>query len=57
MSIKKCPFCGKCPVVYRSIFHERYRVRCEKGCGAETAPYLEKEKAIDAWNMRFKDDQ
>lgn len=50
--LKPCPFCGKYPLLYRSTFSERYRVRCEKGCGAETAPYGTKLKAKEAWNRR-----
>ena len=49
-----CPFCGKKPKIYRSTFSERYRVRCEDGCGAETAPFSTKEKAVMAWNRRMK---
>lgn len=52
IELKRCPFCGERPVVYRSSFSERYRIRCERGCGAETAPYGNKEKAIKKWNMR-----
>ena len=47
-----CPFCAGKPELHRSNFTERYRVRCEDGCGAETAPFGTKEKAITAWNTR-----
>jgi Lar family restriction alleviation protein len=50
--LKPCPFCGKNPVFYRSVFSEHHRIRCENGCGAETAPFGTKEKAIKAWNRR-----
>ena len=50
--LKPCPFCGKTPVIYRGTFSEKYRVRCEKGCGVETAPFGLKERAIEAWNRR-----
>lgn len=49
-----CPFCGKSPKIYRSNFSEKYRVRCESGCGAETACYGSKEKAVNAWNTRIQ---
>lgn len=54
MELARCPFCGKHPVIYRSVFSEKYRVRCDgkDGCGAETAPFGAKEKAIKAWNKR-----
>ena len=50
--LKPCPFCGEIPKLHRSNFSEKYRVRCENGCGAETAPFGVKEKAILAWNRR-----
>lgn len=54
MELKPCPFCGKQPVVFLSVFSESYRIRCDgkSGCGVETAPYGAKEKAIKAWNKR-----
>ena len=54
--LELCPFCGHKPSIYRSTFSERYRVRCENGCGAETASFGTKEKAIKAWNRRYKND-
>ena len=55
--LKLCPFCGKRPEIRRSNFSERYRVRCENGCGAETAPKGTKEKAVKAWNRRVLNEQ
>jgi len=55
--LKPCPFCGKSPKIHRSNFSERYRVRCESGCGAETACYGIKEKAVNAWNTRTKESE
>lgn len=57
--VKNCPFCGKSPSIYRSTFSERYRIRCDKkgGCGAGTASYGLKEKAIKAWNRRVDDEK
>lgn len=52
VELKPCPFCGKRPIVHRSLFSEKYRIRCENGCGAETAPFSTKEKAIEVWNTR-----
>ena len=51
--IKNCPFCGNKPKIYRSVFSEYYRIRCENGCGAETAPFFIKDEAIKAWNARI----
>lgn len=50
----RCPFCGKKPKIYRSTFSEMYRIRCEDGCGTETAPFGNKEKAIKVWNTRIQ---
>ena len=55
--IKNCPFCGNKPKIHRSVFSERYRIRCENGCGAETAPFAIKEEAIKAWNARTSKSQ
>ena len=54
IGLKPCPFCGNFPKIHRSNFSERYRVRCENGCGAETAPFSTKEMAIKAWNRRIQ---
>ena len=50
--LRPCPFCGKTPKIHRSVFSEQYRIRCENGCGAETAPFGTKDKAIEKWNRR-----
>ena len=55
--LKKCPFCGKRPIIHRSVYHERYRVRCDKGCGVQTLSFVYKEQAIEAWNRRYDDDK
>lgn len=54
--LKPCPCCGKTPIIHRSVFSEQYRIRCESGCGLETAPFGTKEKAVEAWNRRYEDE-
>ena len=59
--LRPCPFCGsQGDDIYVDEFWERYEepyfVTCNK-CGAN-GPYTDKkERAIELWNRRVKDDQ
>jgi Lar family restriction alleviation protein len=51
--LKPCPFCGEPAELFRVML--KWRVQCTKaidGCGMETAFFLDKERAIAAWNRR-----
>jgi Lar family restriction alleviation protein len=51
--LKPCPFCGEPAELFRVML--KWRVQCTKaidGCGMETSFFLDKERAIAAWNRR-----
>lgn len=54
--LKKCPFCGAKPPKIGLFGHGMtYFVIC-KSCGVETSDAISKEKEIEAWNKRYKED-
>jgi Lar family restriction alleviation protein len=56
--LKPCPFCG-CKAVDiveddNIYLHLRYQVFCGR-CGASSGRHHTKQKAIEAWNRRYRD--
>ena len=59
--LKRCPFCGGRAGTRRfsGKFFDVYKVYCmNEDCfiEPETRPYYSKKEAIEAWNMRIKDE-
>lgn len=58
--LRNCPFCGKLETVVAILEADGSTViRCDPdrgtgGCGASTAPFPTREKAVDAWNRRTR---
>lgn len=58
--LRNCPFCGKHGTVAAIVEADGSTViRCDPdrgtgGCGASTAPFPTREKAVDAWNRRTR---
>lgn len=58
--LRNCPFCGKHGTVAAILEADNSTViRCDPdrgtgGCGASTAPFSTREKAVDAWNRRTR---
>lgn len=50
-SLRPCPFCGSKIIAIMQHPRFYFRARCI-GCGATTASYTNKDRAISAWNMR-----
>lgn len=57
--LKRCPFCGaeppKIEVIRPFGCSMTYFVICNS-CGVETSDEISEEKAIEAWNKRYKED-
>jgi Lar family restriction alleviation protein len=57
--LKRCPFCGAEPptvkVLHPLDINMANWVVCGK-CGVSTSATFGKEKAIEAWNKRYKED-
>lgn len=57
--LKRCPFCGAKPPKIELIrpfgYGMTYFVMCNN-CGVETSDAISEEKAIEAWNKRYKED-
>lgn len=54
--LKRCPFCGAEPPTVKVIHLPNASwVVCGK-CGVSTSATFCKEKAIEAWNSRYKED-
>jgi Lar family restriction alleviation protein len=54
--LKRCPFCGaKPPQIGLFGYGMTYFVMCNN-CGVETSDAISEEKAIEAWNKRYKED-
>lgn len=60
MKIEQCPFCGGNAEVWQdktipSETHGYWFVACRE-CNAQTAAYIDKENAINAWNRRTRNE-
>jgi hypothetical protein len=63
--IKQCPFCGGCPVVINEPNNENlwnnWKISCHPKNHCSVSPCTEwfetKEKAGEAWNVRFETEQ
>lgn len=52
--LKPCPFCGGNAVLIYMSFTEGYRIECIE-CYSASINDIEKEKAIQRWNTRWKE--
>lgn len=55
VELKPCPFCGGFAGAIKDIYGTHYMIHCNN-CDAKTKPFMQEEKAVEAWNRRVNDE-